>query len=318
MKHCEHKFLIPPDFSVRQSAADCVAFGKVSPFCIDCWQRQCKEVPEEYRAEIGKPWALGFCDLIASVARKRGYARDSSSREDIEGDLRLHLMEKQAAIERGIKQDADEQGIDPKNPDLIRNHVLRALKNFLTDKQGKSSAGKVIRNTVKSLSPEGLVITSRKQAARERAGDLLTDLTGGDSSSTQDDYTLDEKDALFTEGPDSGLKSGGKRSEARVLFDTMLHDASSQIATLTGGRKDGFDVRLDLKKALTRLPDDERSVFEWLWLENGQLLTRARSYADVQRELNLSLQGVRTLEMKAVQKLKPALGPSFYKHRLRQ
>jgi len=99
-------------------------------------------------------------------------------------------MEKQAAIERGIKQDADEQGIDPKDPDLVRNHLLRVLKNFLTDKQGKSSAGKVIRNTVKSLSSEGLVVTSRKQASRERAGDTLTDLTGGDSASAQDDYTL--------------------------------------------------------------------------------------------------------------------------------
>jgi len=315
MKHCEHKFLIPPEFSARQSAADCLAFRKVSPFCADCWQKQSKEVPEEYRAEIGKPWVFGFCDLITSVAQKRGFARDASSREDIEGDLRLHLMEKQAAIERGIQTDADEQGIDPRNTDLIRNHVLRTLKNFLTDKQGKSSAGQVIRNTVKSLSPEGLVPTSRKQAARERAGEVLTDLMGGDAASVQDDYTLDEADALSVESPDSEQDRSAEKSEARVLFDTILHDATSQIATLTGGRKDGFDVRLDLQKALSRLPADERSVFEWLWLENGQLLIRSRSYQDVQRELNLSLQSVRTLELRAIQKLKPALRPAFFKRR---
>jgi DNA-directed RNA polymerase specialized sigma24 family protein len=315
MKYCEHNFLIPPEFSRRQSAAECVAFGKVSPFCAHCWQKQGKEVPEEYRAEVGNPYLCGFCDLITQVARKRGFARDAASREDIEGDLRLHLMEKQAAIERGIKQDADEQGINPKDPDLVRNHVLRVLKNFLTDKQGKSSAGKVIRNTVKSLSPEGLVKTSRKQSAREQAGEWLTDLTGGDAASTQDDYTLDEPDALFVESPDTAPKLSAKKSEARVLFDTMVREASSQIATLTGGRKDGFDVHLDLQRALSGLPDDERSVFEWLWFENGQLLARARSYADVQRELNLSLQSVRTLEMRAIQKLKPALGPSFFKRR---
>ncbi|GEM_PF-6313159 len=306
MKYCPHNFLIPPEFSARQSAADCVTFGRVSPFCVDCWQKQGKEAPEEYRGEIGKPLVYGHCDLITQVARKRGFARDSSSREDIEGDLRLHLMEKQAEIQAGIAG---------KNAAYVANYVRRALKNFLTDKQGKSSAGKVIRNTVKSLSPEGLVITSRKQAARERAGELLTDLTGGDAASVQDDYTLDERDALFTDGLDSEPKTSGKRTEVGRLFDTMTAEAVSQIATLTGGRKDGFDVHLDLQKALAHLPDDERSVFEWLWLENGQLLARARSYPDVQRAMNLSLQSVRTLEMKAIQKLKPALGPSFFKNR---
>ena len=316
MKYCPHNFLIPSELIASQSPADSIAFGPVSPFCVDCWHKQPPgDIPEHCKSEIEKPYIYGFCDLITQVARKRGFARDASSREDIEGDLRLHLMEKQAAVEKGIKNDADEQGIEASNHDLIRNHILRTLKNYLTDKQGKSSAGKVIRNTVKSLSPEGLVKTSRKQAAQERAGDMLTDLTGGDSSATQDDYTLDEADALYVESPDSEAKKPTKRTEARFLYDTMLREATTQIATLTGGRKDGFDVHLDLQKALSRLPDDERSVFEWLWLENGQLLARARSYADVQHESGSSLQTVRTLEMRAIQKLKPALGPSFFKRR---
>jgi DNA-directed RNA polymerase specialized sigma24 family protein len=306
MKYCEHKFLMPPEFNRRQSAADCVAFGKLSPFCVHCWQRQGKEVPEEYRTEIGRPLVYGHCDLITQVARKRGFARDSASREDIEGDLRLHLMEKQKEIEAGIAGKTEEH---------VRNYVRRVLQNLLKDTQQKSSAGLVIRNTVKSLTPEGLIPTSRKQAARERAGELLTDLTGGDAASIQDDYTLDESDALVVESPDSEPKKSTNGTEARILFDTMVREASSQIATLTGGRKDGFDVHLDLQKVLSRLPDDERSVFSWLWLENGELLSRARSYPDVQRELNLSLQSVRTLEMKAIQKLKPALGPSFFKRR---
>ena len=49
--------------------------------------------------------------------------------------------------------------------------------------------------------------------------------------------------------------------------------------------------------------------------KNGGTLSRARSYSDVERELNLTLQNVRTLEMKAIQKLKPALGPAFFKRR---
>lgn len=306
MKHCPHGFLITPELIDRQSSADYADFGPLSPFCADCWQERSRPLPEQYRSEIAKPCIYGFCDLITSVARKRGFARDAATREDVEADLRLHLMEKQSEIEVGIAG---------KSSDHARNYVLRTLKNFLTDKQAKSSEGKVIRNTVKSLSPEGLVKTSRKQAAQEWASDMLTDLTGGDSASIRDDYTLDEKDALFVEGPDSEPKRSSKKTETRYLFDAMLREATSQIATLTGGRNDGFDVRLDLERAVSRLPADECAVFLWLWMENGQLLSRPRSYADVQREMSLSLQNVRTLEIKALQKLKPALGPSFFKRR---
>lgn len=306
MKHCPHYFLIPAELIARQSSADYVACGPLSPFCADCWQKQSRPIPDEYKTEIAKPCVYGFCDLITSVAKKRGFARDAATREDVEADLRLHLMEKQFEIEAGTAG---------KNSDHARNYVLRVLKNFLTDKQAKSSEGIVIRNTVKSLSPEGRVKTNRKQAAQERAGDMLTDLTGGDSAAIRDDYTLDEKDALFIESPDGETETSSRRDDARHLLDTMMKDAASQIATLTGGRRDGFDVRLDLQKALSRLPADERSVFEWLWLENGDLLTRSRSYPDVQREVSLSLQSVRTLEMRAIQKLKPALGPAFFKRR---
>lgn len=144
----------------------------------------------------------------------------------------------------------------------------------------------------------------------------MTEATGGDVSSADDDFTLDEKDTLVAEGPGTEPKKSGKRTEERVLFDTLLQEASTQIATLTGGRKDGFDVHLDLHKALAKLPDDQRSVFVMRWLEeNGQLLSRPRTYPEVQQSLNLSLQTVRTLEFKALQTLKPALGPSFFKQR---
>jgi DNA-directed RNA polymerase specialized sigma24 family protein len=198
---------------------------------------------------------------------------------------------------------------------LIRNYVRKVLQNLLKDKQQKASEGVVIRNTVKSLSPEGLIVTSRRQSARDRAGDWLTEETGGDSSAKHDDYTLDEKDALFVDGPETEPKRPSQKTEARHLFDTMLREATSQIATLSGGRKDGFDVRLDLQKALSKLHVDESAVFSLLWLENGELLTCSRSYKEVQSESGLRLQAIRTLEMKAIQKLKPALGPSFFRRR---
>lgn len=105
------------------------------------------------------------------------------------------------------------------------------------------------------------------------------------------------------------------RHTARRLFDTMAAEASSQIATLTGGRKDGFETYLDLEKALLRLPQDEKSVFEALWLENGDLLPRSRTYADVEYMLSLTTQTVRTLERRAIEKLRPALSPAFFKRR---
>jgi RNA polymerase sigma factor (sigma-70 family) len=273
------------------------------------------EAPEPYKSDLDKPFSLGFCDLISQVARKRGFTSSSDARTDTESDLRLRLVEKQTAIEKGIRAEAEKQGVDPANPYLVRNYVRRTLHNFLTDRQAKSSEGKVVRNTVKSLSPEGLVNVGRRESSQERAADWLTDVTGGSAASTRDDYGLDGKDALVVASPDNAPPKSKERSEERVLFDTMLQDASSQIATLTGGRKDGFDVRLDLQKALSKLPPDECAVFTCLWMENGDLLHRSRTYAEVQKELNLSQQNVRTLEMKALQRLKPALGPSFFRRR---
>lgn len=162
MKYCPHNFLITPQDVNRQSSADYAVHGPLSPFCVDCWNKQSRDIPAQYKSEVRKPYLYGFCDLISQIARKRGFYRDVAAREDIENDFRLHLIQKQTAIERGIREEAAEQGIDPADPELIRNYIRRALQNFLTDQQAKSSAGKVIRNTVKSLSPEGLPVVTRK------------------------------------------------------------------------------------------------------------------------------------------------------------
>lgn len=261
---------------------------------------------------------FGFCDVISQVARKRGLIRDSADREDIEDEFRLTLIERRAKIEKGIREQAVEQRIDAGDPDLARNYVRAVFENLLKDRQQKASAGKVRRNTVVSLSDEGLPIVTRKHEAHEDAGDALTSLTGGDIAPKDDDFTLDGKDVLIQDGPDESEdkpKRGKKRSEAGQLFDKMTAAAATEIASLTGGRQDGHDIYLDLHRMLSRLPEDQRLVFDWLWLENGQLLARARTYSEVQQATNLSLQAVRTLEFKALQALKPALGPSFFKRK---
>jgi len=254
--------------------------------------------------------------LISQVARKRGFTPYSDARSDVENDLRFHLMNKQCAIEKGIREEAEKQGIEPDNPDLTRNYVRNVLQNFLIDKQKKSSASKILRNTTQFLSDEGLPVLTRKQAARQQAGEFLTDLTGGSAASEHDDYTLDQPDALFVEGPDSVTKTCDKQSEERRLFDTMLEQASSQISHLTGKRTNGFDVNLDLRKALSKLPDEENIVFSYRWIEDGEILARPKTYEEVRRDLNRTIQEIRTLEAKAIQKLRPALGPSFFKRRV--
>jgi hypothetical protein len=315
LKFCPHFFLISSLDVKNQSSPDYAAFGPLSNYCSECWTQRGLDAPEPYKFEVDNPFVYGFCDQISQVARRRGFYRDGDAREDIECDLRAHLIQKQSAIEQGIRKEADKQGLAPGDSKLATNYVRKVLQNFLKDRQQRNSEGIVIRNTTQSLSPEGLPVLTRSEEARQQAGELLTDLTGGCSASGDDDYSLDEEDVLSVDGPDSKSKRSPKKSENRVLFDTMLQQASSQIATLTGGRKDGFDVRLDLQKALSKLPAEESAVFSLLWLEDGDLLARPRTYPEVQRDLNLTLQNLRTLEMRAIQKLKPALGPAFFRRR---
>jgi DNA-directed RNA polymerase sigma subunit (sigma70/sigma32) len=99
------------------------------------------------------------------------------------------------------------------------------------------------------------------------------------------------------------------------LFDTLVADAFSQIATLTGNRRDGLDTHLDLEKALAKIPTNEQQVFEALYLENGGLLDRPRTYGEAGFLTGPSTQQVRTLERKAIEKLRPALSPAFFKRR---
>jgi hypothetical protein len=92
-------------------------------------------------------------------------------------------------------------------------------------------------------------------------------------------------------------------------------EALSQIATLTGGRKDGFDTHLDLEKALSKLPENQHDVFAAIYLENGELLNRPRTYDEATFLTGLTLQELRTLERRATEALRPVLAPSFFKRR---
>ena len=148
------------------------------------------------------------------------------------------------------------------------------------------------------------------------ARNVLTELTGGEAGQ-DDDRSLDQKETLVA--PEVEYHENGRRkkkpSEAKHLFDTLQPEALSQIATLTGGRKDGFDTRLDLENALSKLPDDQQEVFAAIYLENGELLNRSRTYDEAIFLTRLSLQQVRTLERKATGALRSLLAPSFFKRR---
>jgi DNA-directed RNA polymerase specialized sigma24 family protein len=304
MNFCLHGYLIlPTDLTLLKTDSG------VSPYCLRCWEQYAHLLTKCFheRPAIAEPCKYGFCNLIKQIVSQRGFTRDADGQEDKQLELRLRLLEKERVITPALAG---------KDKAYQENYIRRLLKNKLINDQ-TSSEGQVIQHSVKSLSPDGSR-TDRKYLGANDARSFLMDETGGDSAAEQDDRSLDEKDALAYEATDTEQpkpKKGKKTTEARRLFDAMAAEASSQIATLTGGRKDGFETRLDLEKALLRLPEEEKSVFEALWLENGELLPRSRTYADVEYMLSLTTQTVRTLERKAIEKLRPALSPAFFKRR---
>lgn len=310
MKHCPHGFLVPPDLE-KLPTQDVVRVGSlVSPFCLTCWADP--NIAELLAARFYEkpawddPCVYGYCDLISQVAHRRGFARDSFAREGKELDLRVRLIEKKATIEAAIAG---------KSPEFASNYVRKVLKNRLTNEQTRGE-GRIISGSTTSLSDEGFR-TDRKALSRRDAGNELLDLTGGDSATQDDDFSLDAKDTLVVsepEAPEFG-KAKRKQSEARNLFDKMQAEALATISTLTGGRRDGHDTYMDLERALLKLPEPEQAVFSALFLENGELLNRPRTYPEAESLTGISIQTIRTLEKRATQALRPALGPAFFKRR---
>ena len=311
MLSCSHGYIIPSDLTSLPAKDLLLSGGLVSPYCLDCWAdpRIADLLAARFyqQPNCRDACTYGYCELISQVARRRGFARDSFGRQSKESDLRLRLLEKKSVIEAAIAG---------KDKLFVDNYIRRTLKNSLTNDQ-TSSEGKVIAESTTSLSDTGGFRTDRKALSQLVASNVLADLTGGDSSTSDDDESLDKPGTLIAPEPElpEVRRRGTKHSDEKHLFDSLLAEASSQIATLTGGRKDGFETYLDLEKALSKIPDNERMVFEALYLENGELLNRPRTYPEAEFLTGLSTQNVRTLERKAIEKLRPALAPSFFKRR---
>jgi hypothetical protein len=304
MNHCPHGYLIPPDLAALSSKEVARVGAVPSPHCFDCWAQP--EFAELLASKFfdkptcDEPCLFGFCDIINQVVRKRAWARDSFAREAKESDLRFRLIEKRGIIEKAVAG---------KDKAFVENYVRRVLKNKLTNDQNRGE-GIIVRNSFSLSECDGPNKNYRRQASDEWAGRVLVDAAGGDSASVDDDRSLDKRDTFVA--PEPRKK---RLSEAKQLFDVLRAEALSQISTLTGSRKDGFDTHLDLEKALSKLPKDEHNVFSALFLENGILLNRPRTYSEAEFLTGLSLQTVRTLEKKAVDKLRPILSPSFFKRR---
>jgi len=289
---CPHSYLIDPTETVLRDKF-------ISKYCLACWDAHADLLLSLRceRPEKDEPCKYGFCDILMKAVRKRGFTRDADASESKMLDLRLQLIEHEQAIMRRIAG---------KSAKEISAVVWKVCKNKLQNDQTRGE-GRIIQNSTISLSLDG-TRTDSKYLARLDAANNLTEMTGGDSASANDDRSLDERSEAFKPAKDKG-------SEARVLFDSLMAQASSQIATLTGGRQDGFDTYLDLNRALTKLPEDQQSVFTALWMDNEKLMNRSRSYPEVESLTGLSLQNVRTLERRAIDNLKPMLGPSFFRRR---
>jgi hypothetical protein len=313
MNYCAHGYLAPPDLAALPADIVLQAGGLISPYCPDCWAQPTNAgVLTSYFFEkpvAADPCTFGFCDLIAQVVRKRGWGRDSFAKEAKESDLRCRLMEKKSVIEAAIAG---------RDRVFAENYVRRVLKNQLTNDQTRGDA-LIVRSAVSLSADDRPSRNYRREIANEFAGRSVTDLSGGDSSALDDDRSLDNPETLTSPAADDLefiKRKGRKVSDAKRLFDKMQAEALSQIATLTGGRTDGFDTNLDLEKALGELPEDQQNVFAAIYMENGEMLNRPRTLRDVTFLTGRTTQQARTLKRKAINALRPILGPGFFKREL--
>jgi DNA-directed RNA polymerase specialized sigma24 family protein len=303
LKYCAHKYLIPNTLASRRSRQPAAVLLKdsrnASPFCLQCWNDpEVATVLQTMlfdRPAADDPCTYGFCDLIQSIARKRGFRRDGDQLESVEQDLRLHLIAQKATIEAALAGKTEEHR---------RNYIRRVLKNYLTNTQ-TSSEGIVARNSTKSLSPDGPKKTPWKHERKSIAEEALVELES-DSAAQGDDHSLDpQKRTLEIDDTDA---PSGKKKQPTTHLHGKFYEATSPIATLTGGRKDGFDIRLDLQRVLPLLSVDQKRVFTTRYLdENGELLNYPRTYSEVESILDLTPQTIRTLERQAREKLRSAL-----------
>jgi hypothetical protein len=324
-KYCEHKFLIPPELlrsQGKKSSAALTSARKVSPFCLGCWNDP--QIADNLKAlryerpETEDPVSLGFCDLIFYVVKQRGWFRDADGAEDLQNELRFHLLAKRSAIEPVL---ADLTRTDAEKRAYIRTTLENHLQDTQTASEGKVVAGseslEEFQVTAEQLkeSKGGHIHThtkDQKQGGNESASDCLTDLTGGDPAGRYDDRSFERL---------SDRKSEPKKEPTGQELLTAELKKNFSIITDLRGRKDGVQPRpssllREMNKQLSAMPTNEREAFSALYLDReGELLERFRTYREAQTLLGLSVQELRTLERLAIGKLKPYLSPAFFKRR---
>jgi hypothetical protein len=308
IRYCPHKFLIPPGIvntgHLRKTKV------KVSPFCLNCWiEHEDLLRSWHYQKPDDDPIAFGFCDLIAHVVKKHGWCRDDDGAENLQSELRTHLLEKREIIERAF---ADSTRNDVER----RAYIQRLLANRLTDLQSKTSESHVIQNSESldtgNFGKKGF----RKETYYEAGSDYLTEATCGETVGRDDDYSLD----------DAVHKSRGVSSldrECKALLSAAISEQYSLISNLEGN-KNGHDVAgaSNVRQFLTRLariPENERKVFSARFLdEEGNLLDRFVPRGEVEKLLGLSTQNLRTLERSAQLRMQGFLPRSFHQRVARE
>jgi len=286
-KYCPHKFWIPPG-TVRTGQIRKTKV-KISPSCAACWSEH-EDLLRSWhyqKPDREDPVAFGFCDLISYVVRKRGWYRDQDAAENLENELRAHLLEKREVIEQAFS-DSNRNDVER------RAYVRQLLANRLADLQSKSSESYVARNSESLDTGKFGKKGFRKETYYEAGGDFLTEATGGETVGRDDDYSLD--DAVHKSRGVSKLDR-----ECEALLSAAIRDQYSLISNL-GGNKNGHDVAgaFDMQQFLKRLdslPENERRVFEARFLDpERNFLDRWVPRAEVEKLLGLSAQRVRTLE----------------------
>lgn len=333
---CAHGFLIP-----GKPQPWLAAELKASPFCLKCWDEHgAAFIAHGYaRIEREDPLQYGFFDVIHAVLRAHAWYRNQERYEDLESELRVHLLAKREEIERTIHE----------QPDNARPYVRRVLANKLTDLQrglaeraeqktvSYDDAAAVVEGSDRPIHEDesgiaakivnAVAAVSCEDTAVERQGNDPADL-GEIEDKIAAELIKTEELAVTRQASSPTTPKARADERARLLRGAIQEQAhridALQALTQEEERREINVAHRDLMAAIDRLPSDEQNVIRLRFFDGGGvLLGRPRSRRDILLELHRngnrsgwSEWDLRRLEQQAVLRLRSQVRlPAVFKNR---
>lgn len=339
---CSHGFLIPgkPEpwtIPISKGGADI----KASRFCLQCWKThgQVFAARGYTQITIEDPCQYGFLNIIDSVLRDRGWFRDQDRLEFLETELRLHLLEKRALVEKAL----GEQTSPGQN-----QYIRKALEAKLHDLQKQDNTEfQVTINSESYDEREGQKADFNPDDENERGARIVAATEAVDPFTSSEDggtarshkaarsvtakrLTESEEELISSHDPlkKSTPRTGKERAKENAeLVRAAIEEQGHRIDALTSVTKEEQAREISkchkqLLAAVDHLPHDEQITIRMRFLEGSGLRDgKPRSRRDILRDLRINGNGaslwtewdLRRLEQQAVLRLrqKVKLPPVF-------